>query len=63
MYRVFFVNFGYFASREASDLDGAKRICREAGFQSRVEDSRTGTPVATYCPVAGFRMWDRCYAA
>lgn len=55
MFRVFFVNFGYYSQNEGRTLEEAREICRRAGFQARVD--RDGETVATWCPLAGWRLW------
>ncbi len=57
MYKVFFVNFGYYSANVAGTLDEAKAVCRKAGFQSVVEDhTQNGAMVASYCPIAGWKL-------
>ena len=51
-YRVYFINFGYYSANESTSLEGARKIAKNAGFQSVIECR--GTQVATYCPLAGF---------
>lgn len=55
MFRIYFINFGYYSANEAADLVGAKKIAQTAGFQSRVEDAN-GDVVATYCPAFGWTV-------
>lgn len=59
MFKVWFVNFGYYSANEASTLEEAKMLCKRAGFQSTVEDSE-GNTVASYCPISGWetRKWE-----
>ena len=52
-FRIFLTNFGYYSQEEPDTLDGAKDVCRRAGFQATVEQN--GKTVATYCPLWGFR--------
>lgn len=54
MYRIYFVNHGYYAQEEHSDLDSAKAHCKRAGFDSRI-DGPDGAPVAVYSILSGFR--------
>lgn len=56
MFKVRFVNFGYYSAQTGQTLDEAKKIARRAGFQSAIE-TEEGSVVASYCPVAGFRSW------
>lgn len=53
MYKVYFVNFGYYSANESATLEGARDIARKAGFQSRV-DGPDGRPVASWCPIGGW---------
>ncbi len=52
-YRIYFINFQYYAHEEADNLEGAKEIARKSGFQSRIEED--GKPVMGYCTIGGFR--------
>lgn len=54
MYRIFFVNCGWYSRNEGRDLEEAKAVCRRAGFQALIE--LDGETVATYCPLAGFHV-------
>jgi hypothetical protein len=62
MWKVFFINFGWFSARESNNVEQAVRVARDAGFQSQIY-SPQGEIVATYCPLAGLRYVDRRYAA
>jgi hypothetical protein len=62
MWKVFFINFGWFSARESKTIEKAKRVARDAGFQSAIY-SPEGEIVATFCPMAGMRYLDRRYAA
>ena len=55
MFKVFFINFGYYSANESDTLEGAKKIARKAGFQSRIEHN--GTIVATFCPMNGIYVY------
>jgi hypothetical protein len=55
MFKIHFVNFGYDSVNESETLEGAKKICQKAGFQSVVIDKETNVTVASYCPISGFR--------
>ncbi len=52
VFRVYFINFGYYSANETSNLDDAKKIAKTACFQSVIECD--GTQVASYCPLRGF---------
>ena len=54
MLKVWFTNFGYFSAHESGTLEDAHHLCRRAGFQAQVY-SPSGSVVATYCPLAGWR--------
>lgn len=56
MFRVFFINFGWYSWSEGRDLEEAKSIAKQAGFQSRVEDPN-GRPVGSWCPLTGWRQF------
>lgn len=62
MWKVYFTNLGWFSSREGNTVEQATRIARDAGFQAQIY-SPAGEIVATFCPSAGLRWWDRKYAA
>jgi len=53
MFRVYFINFDYYAQEEGKTVEEAKEIARRAGFQSRVEGPNG--PVGSWCPLAGWR--------
>jgi len=52
MFKVFFINFGYYSDNESIDLESAKKVARQAGFQSVIRDPH-GKTVASYCPLSG----------
>lgn len=54
MYRVYFLNFKYFSANTSDSLEGAKKIARNAGFQSVVYDVNDEA-IISFCPVSGFR--------
>lgn len=54
MFKVWFTNFHYFSANESETLEGARLVCRRAGFQAQVYSPK-GEIVATYCPMAGWR--------
>jgi len=56
MFRVFFVNFGWFSQSEAPGLDGALEIAKAACFQSTIFDP-SGELVAFWCPLMGTRRY------
>jgi hypothetical protein len=62
MYKLYLINFGYFAHRTFSDLDEAKDYAREVSFECTIyycmtddcgNDSRK--LVASYSPIGGWR--------
>lgn len=55
MYKILFINFGYFSQNEGSTFDEAVAIARRSGFQSRI-DGPLG-PVASWCPLNGLRRF------
>ena len=61
MFKVFFVNLGWYSQREGRDLEEAKRIARDAGFQARIDTA--GGEVGTWCPMVGYRDWSYRHAA
>jgi hypothetical protein len=63
MFRIYFVNFGYYSQNEGTDIEDAKRLCKKAGFQSTVVEKETGKTIASWCPISGWRLVDRSYAA
>jgi len=56
MFRVFFINFGWFSRSESNNLDGALEIAKSAGFQSSIYDPADEL-VASWCPLSG--TWRR----
>jgi hypothetical protein len=62
MWRVFFVNFGYFSANEGKSVEEAVKIARRAGFDAQIY-SPSEQIVATYDVIGGLRWWDRRYAA
>ena len=54
MYRVYFMNFKYFSANTSDTLEGAKKIAKDAGFQSVVYDDNDEI-VVSFCPISGFR--------
>jgi len=62
MWRVFFVNFGYFSANEGTTVEDAVRVARKAGFDAAIY-SPEDQIVATYCVIGGLRWIDRKYAA
>lgn len=52
-FRVYFTNFQYYSARECDTLEGARKVARDAGFQSVIEEN--GSAVASFCPIGGFR--------
>jgi hypothetical protein len=57
-YRVYFINQDRYSVREGKDLEAAKQIARNAGFQARIEND-SGDVIGTYCPLAGYWNWNR----
>jgi hypothetical protein len=53
MYRIYFINFGYFSQNESETLEGAKKIAKKAGFQSSIL-APDGEIDASFCPISGF---------
>ena len=53
MFKIFFLNFGYYSANMAHTLEEAKKIARRAGFQARIDQEEK--PVMSFCPWAGFR--------
>jgi hypothetical protein len=56
MFKIFFINFGYSASKAGETLEEAKKIARKAGFESRIE-TEDGTCVGTWSPISGYVPW------
>ena len=63
VFRIFFCNFGYFSQNEGDTLEETQKLCRKAGFQSTVVEKATGKTIASFCPLAGWRLIDRSYTA
>jgi hypothetical protein len=56
-YKIYFINQDRYSAREGKDLEAAKQIARNAGFQARIENDR-GEIIGTYCPLVGYSNWD-----
>lgn len=56
MYKIYFVNFGYFSSNEGKTLFDARQIAKNAGFEARIDDP-DGNPVATWSPLYGYKEY------
>lgn len=56
MFRIWFINFGWYSQNEGHNLEEAKKIARKAGFQCRIDDPN-GEPIGTWCQIAGWRNW------
>jgi hypothetical protein len=54
-YRIFFINFGYYAHKECDTLDEAKQVAKNTGWQSVI--SLNGEKVICWCPIGGFRKY------
>jgi hypothetical protein len=54
MYRIYFINFQYYAQDEYENLDQARIRVLKAGFEARIEDSR-GNYVMSWSPIGGWR--------
>lgn len=57
MYRIFFVNNGYFSGREFNNADDAKAYQKKTGFQSALYFC--DEVIGFYCPLNGFRTRER----
>lgn len=57
MYRIFFVNNGYFSHREFNNADDAKAYQKKTGFQSALYFC--DEVIGFYCPMNGFRNCER----
>lgn len=55
MYEIFFYNFGYSLDEEFIDLPKAKAKAIACGFECNIVDMKTGTTVATYSPIGGWK--------
>lgn len=55
MYKITFVNFDYDSANQPETIDEAKKVARNAGFQSIV--SYNGEVVGTYCPMLGWKNY------
>lgn len=55
MYKVFFINFGYYSANESETVEQAKSVARAAGYQCHIE--KDGDVILSYMPGAGFRVW------
>jgi hypothetical protein len=53
MYKIKFINFDYYSANTPDTLEEAKKVVRQAGFQSAVE--KDGYVVGSYCPMVGWR--------
>lgn len=56
MFRVFFINFGWFSSEESETLEGALKVAKNAGFQSSVYGPGEKL-VASWCPLSGTKIY------
>ena len=54
MYRIWFVNFGYYSANESDTFEKIRSFARQAGFEARIE--KDGKPVAVYSPEFGLRI-------
>jgi hypothetical protein len=54
MFRVYWINFGYYAQDTFKTLDEAAKYAKSKGFDFRID--RDGKPVASGSALGGFRM-------
>ena len=52
IYKIYFPNFNWHSANESNTFLGAKKIAREAGFDSIIE--LNGEAVCTYSVIDGF---------
>ena len=55
MYRVYFINFDYYADATFSTMEEALQRARKAGFDSRIE--KDGIMVASWSILGGLREY------
>lgn len=56
MFKIYFINFGYYSDRIASSFEEAKQLAKKFCFQCRIEDTE-GNMTASYCPLNGFKYY------
>lgn len=57
MFRIYFINHGYWAHEEPETIEVAKEIARKAGFEATIYSG--SRPVLAFSPIGGFRALDR----
>lgn len=55
MYKIKFINFGYDSINEPQTIDEAKKVARQAGFQSIVVKKEDNQVIGSYCPLIGWK--------
>ncbi len=55
MYKITFVNFNYDSANEPKTIDEAKKLVRQAGFESIVIKKENNEVVGSFCPMLGWK--------
>ncbi len=56
MFKVFYINFQYFASQEFPTFEGAVAYARKTGFEATIVKDKES--VAFYSPLNGLRIYE-----
>lgn len=56
MYKIHFINFGYDSHNEPQTIEEAKKVARQAGFQSIIK--KDDEIIGSYCPLAGWKDYN-----
>ena len=54
MFKVFFINFGYYTDRTFNTVEEALAYCKDTSFETRIS-TRDGDIIGTYSPISGFK--------
>lgn len=57
MYKVYFVNFNYDSANKPSTIEEAKKVAKQAGFQSIVIKEENDEVVGSFDPIIGWRNY------